>query len=169
MFNIPQKIFDQFNSVITNQLERTVTLYYPQERQECPNCYFSSFKSSSRSVSRYKAGGPMPFDNGMPCPYCNGPGFIEQETTEEIPARIYVDAKKWEKNFPIVIPEGAIMTIFKLEYVTKVRSSSYCRISYNNLDGHFTDNFYRIGDVYSNSFNLNNVKYATTFWSKNSE
>lgn len=167
MLNIPQKVFDQFNSVVTNQLEREVTLFYPHKRTECPNCNLVTFHGMSRSVSKYKAGGPNPFSDGMPCPYCGGPGYIEDEVSEIIKARIYIDVKKWEKNYPIAIPEGSIMTIFKLEYASKVRMADHITIDYNDLDGHFTDKMYRIGDVYSNSFSLNSTKYATTFWGKN--
>lgn len=166
VFIIPDDTFDDFNSAIS-QYERSITLTYPEIKTECPNCSLDTMGTRNRSISKYKDGGPMPFTNGMPCPYCDGKGYIESVTTESVPARIYLEPEQWAKTVNIKIPKGSIMTIFEISYSTKVRKCKYMSPQYNQLEDHFTDNYYRIGDIYSNSFVLNPVKYATAFWGKN--
>lgn len=163
--NIPDRIFNLFNEYV-DLIQREIVLYYPEKRTECPNCYMSSIGGRSRSVSVYKPGGPIVFVDGQPCPYCGGQGFISSTVAETINARIYLEPEKWAKQMSIALPVGSIMTISDMETATKIRQADYMRPLYNNLESHVTDNYYRVGDVYSNSFKLNPQKYVTVFWSK---
>lgn len=163
--NIPSRVYDDFNEAVV-LMERTIVLSYPEKKDPCPNCYLDTMGTRNRSISRYKVGGPDPFEDGMPCPYCGGRGYIESVVTEIIPARIYLEPEQWSKTLNIKIPKGAMMTIFRTEYTSKVRSCKHMNPNYNDIETHFTDNYYRQGDIYSNSFTLNPVKYSTAIWAK---
>lgn len=164
--NIPSYIYDAYNELV-DLVQRDIVLYYPPKRTECPNCYFVNTVGRGRSVTVYKDGGPAPFPNGSPCPYCNGKGNIESEVTETIQSRVYLEPQQWARKYNIKIPEGGIMTIFDLVNSSKVQQSNYMIPKINGLETHFTDKYYRIGDIFSNSFGLNPTKYSTCFWGKN--
>jgi hypothetical protein len=166
--NIPNKVFDDFNEAVL-LMEKQLKLFYPERKTECPNCYLDTMGTRNRSISIYKTGGPYPFETGMPCPHCDGKGYLESTVTETIPSRIYINPKEWSRSLKIAIPDGAIMTICRMDYATKIRQCKYVQPLYNGLDGHFTDNYYRVGDIYSESFNLNPIKYVTAIWGKNGQ
>ena len=69
--NIPSSVFNTYNEAVL-LFTRTATLVYPEKKEDCPNCIIDNMAGRSRSVSRYQAGGPYPFERGMPCPYCGG-------------------------------------------------------------------------------------------------
>lgn len=165
--NIPSEVFDDFNEAVL-LMEKEIKIFYPEARTACPNCYLDMMGTRTRSISRYKTGGPHPFEDGMPCPYCDTKGYIESTVSEVIPTRIYINPEEWNKKINVAIPKGSILTISRMEYATKLRSCKYMIPFFNGLDAHFTDNYYRVGDLYTESFNLNPTKYVNAIWSKNS-
>ena len=81
--NIPSSVFDIYNEAVLF-FARPATLVYPAKREDCPNCTNSSFGVKSQSYSIYTPGGPVPFERGMPCPYCHGKGSVKTVDTISI-------------------------------------------------------------------------------------
>lgn len=157
-------IYAVFNAFI-NDIQRTVTLVYPEKKEECANCYLDTMGTRTRSVSRYKAGGPMPFENGQPCPYCDGKGYKAIEETDDIQTRIYTNQKAWGGTPPgLILPDGSIKLVTKIEYAAQLKKAKYIIPKYNGLENIQTERFFREGELYSTSWVLNNQKYVDTYW-----
>ena len=93
--NLPASAFTKLNEAIL-LFNRTCTVVYPEKRTDCPNCIVNTF--GGRAVNTYKAGGPVPFNRGVECPYCGGEGFKNEETTESVELRIY-----YRKRYLLII------------------------------------------------------------------
>src|SRR5688572_23965930 len=62
---------------------RPCRLYYGDTKwTDCQNCEFNELQGKSANI--YTSGGPMPFENGRTCPYCQGLGRIAVEGTESV-------------------------------------------------------------------------------------
>lgn len=165
--NIPNSIFEIYNDAVT-LFERSAVLYFPESRQECPNCYLNTMGMGGQSMGFYRAGGPEPFDSGLPCPHCGGAGYRSIEETLEIPMRIYWDKKLFMKGGPSIdIPEGAIQTISKLIYFPQLNSCNYIIPKYDGIEEYSPERFFRMGDPYPQGFKQNPIKYIVAYWAKN--
>lgn len=165
--NIPDSIFAIYNDAVT-LFERTGVLYFPEERIECNNCYMNTMNGGGHSMSYYRAGGPEPFQTGMPCPYCGGAGYKSVERNEEVAMRIYWDKKLFIKVGPeIAVPDGAIQTITQIQYLPQIDMCSYMVPKYDGIDQYKAAKFYKAGASYPQGFKQNSTKYVVTYWSQN--
>jgi len=164
--SIPSSVFDTYNEAVL-LFTRTGTLVYPEKREACPNCYMDTMGTRNRSVSSYKAGGPYPFERGMPCPYCNGKGYKAIETTEDITLRIYWNKKYWvDIGIPLDIPDGSIQTIGYMTDLPKINKSKYLIPKYDGIEAYDDMKYERMGMSYPQGFKQNTTKYIVTFWSR---
>lgn len=101
--DIPSGIFTLFNDGVTAMLNSDMApscvLVYPPLRTECINCIVNPLTMSSSG--RYKTGGPKSFTTGQICPYCQGKGYTETETT--ITFKVLID---WEPKQYLSIMNG---------------------------------------------------------------
>ena len=164
---IPSGVFNIYNEAI-GLFSRVATLIYPEKKEQCPNCYLDTMGTRTRSISRYRSGGPYPFTDGMPCPSCGGAGYKAIETTEDIDIRIYWDRKNWlDVGIAADIPDGAIQTICKMTDLPKVERAKYLQPKeYGNISSYHTMKFERSGASFPQGFKQNPVKYAVTFWTR---
>jgi hypothetical protein len=140
---IPESIFETFNSgvdaMLASSMAAPCVLVYPPRRTECPNCIVNPLTQSSSG--RYKAAGPIVFSNGQVCPYCQGQGFTNTETTETI--RLLID---WEpksfirllknpKNESVNLSFGSIIQVQgNIDYLNKIRQCVELRVHQNVSD-----------------------------------
>lgn len=102
--------FQELNDSLVSELGKQCLLIYPVKRTACSNCIPNPLTKKSSGV--YKAGGPKPFTNGEICPWCDGNGYFEQESTDTITARVYWEVKNWEKlNIPNVRKASDVIEI----------------------------------------------------------
>ena len=157
--------FTNFNSIVQDNLEEQMRLYYPEIKEECPNCYLDTFGTGSRSVSIYKTGGPYPFDTGMPCPYCDGKGYKAIEQTEDLGARIYTDPKMFIKFGRINVPDGSMMLIFSIDKLPKFLRCKFL-VPQTGLENHILERYYLNGQPEVTGFVMNPTKYLSSIWTK---
>lgn len=160
-------VYEVFNNLALS-IERSVTLVYPETKLSCTNCSLSNV-GVLKSVSIYKQGGPMPFTNGQPCPYCDGKGYKAIEVIEDIKSRIYIDQKSWQnKSISLKLPDGTLQLVTRIEFMSKLKQAKYIMPKYNGLENYQTELYERAEQIYSNSWILNPQKYVTSYWvSKN--
>ena len=162
--NIPSTVFDIYNEAIL-LFTRTATLVYPGKRVDCPNCRMDTFGTRTKSVSVYTQGGPIPFERGMPCPYCNGRGYKEQEETEDITTRIYWDKRYWiDVGIPADVPQGSIQTISYMTDLPKIQRANYLIPNSDGIQNYQRNLFQKAGPSYPQGFKQNETKYVVTFW-----
>jgi len=162
-------IYDVFNNYVRT-IERPVKLIYPDRKMECDNCYLDSLGTGVRSISRYRSGGPFPFDNGMPCSRCGGKGFLTEETSDIIPSRIYTNPKSWiNKEIALRLPANAIMLISRLEYAALIKQAKFMMPYYNGLENFQFEVYERSYEISSDSWVQNGQKYVTSYWSQKNE
>jgi len=168
--NIPSGVFDVYNEAIL-LFTRSATLIYPEKKEDCPNCIMSTMGTRNRSVSVYQAGGPYPFDRGMPCPYCGGKGYKAVEASDTVTLRIYWDRKSWVKTeASINIPDGGIQTISYMTDLEKIEKCKYMIPSYDGIENYDVNaKFEKAGMSFPQGFKQNNTKYVVTFWKRASE
>lgn len=154
--------------MVRDELEESIKLYYPETREDCPNCYLDTFGTVSRSVSIYKVGGPAPFSDGMPCPYCDGKGYKAVEMTEVIPGRSYIVNKDFHNKSGINIPQGSYEFICRHTYFPKLVRAKFM-MPVNEISGYTIQRYYLVGQPDVISFKLNPITYISSFWVKNSE
>lgn len=95
----------------------------------CPNCIFDVNLKKSSNV--YKDGGPIVFENGRLCPYCNGIGYDQDISTSEGYLAVIWDYKKWINPPPSISqPEGMIQTISNKSYLWDIRQCDNIDIIY---------------------------------------
>jgi RNA polymerase subunit RPABC4/transcription elongation factor Spt4 len=132
---IPEGIFDLFDEGVTAMLASSMAascvLVYPPRRTECPNCVVNPLTGSSSG--RYKAAGPIVFTHGQVCPYCQGNGFTNTETTETVKMLIdwepkpYINVMKSKDDNSVALPgsiikiQAAISCINSLRQCTEIR------------------------------------------------
>ncbi len=165
--NIPSGVFDVYNEAIL-LFTRSATLVYPEKKEDCPNCIMSTMGTSNRSISIYQAGGPYPFERGMPCPYCGGKGYKSVESSDSITLRIYWDKKSWVKTgAEINIPDMSIQTIAYMADLDKIEKAKYLIPSYDGIENYDPNAKYeKAGISFPQGFKQNNTKYVVTFWSR---
>ncbi len=165
--NIPSGVFDVYNEAIL-LFTRTSTLIYPEKKEDCPNCIMSTMGTRNRSMSIYQAGGPYPFDRGMPCPYCGGKGYKAVESSDDITLRIYWDRKSWVKTgAEIAIPDGSIQTIAYMTDLEKIEKCKYMVPNYDGIQNYDTSAKYeKNGISFPQGFKQNAIKYVVTFWTR---
>jgi len=170
-FNIPSDIFDCYNDAVSQIFNRTATLVYPEKKEDCPNCILSTMGTRNRSVSIYKAGGPYPFELGMPCPYCGGKGYKAIEATDTVSLRMYWDRKNWVKTgSEINIPAGSVQTVAYMTDLDKIKKCKYMIPLYDGIQNYEVNARYeKMGSSFPQGFNQNSVKYVVTFWTRASE
>ena len=168
--NIPSSVFDTYNEAVL-LFTRTAKLVYPEKKEDCPNCIMSTMGTRNRSVSVYQAGGPYPFDRGMPCPYCGGKGYKAVEATDTVTLRIYWDRKSWVKtDASINIPNGGIQTIAYMTDLDKIEKCKYMIPLYDGIQNYDPNaKFEKVGMSFPQGFKQNNTKYVVTFWKRASE
>lgn len=96
----------------------------------CPNCIYDP--SLKKSSGKYRTGGPVPFAQGRPCPYCNGVGYYGIEKIEHGFLAIIWDYKKWFNPPPqIANPNGFIQTICHRDYLAQIRQCKDITVIYS--------------------------------------
>jgi len=166
-FNIDPSIFDPFNSAAQSFFEREATLIYPEKREDCSNCYLVNF-GTNRPLSKYKAGGPQPFEDGMPCPYCEGRGYKQVEVNEIIPIQILWEIhRSYQKMLPIDIPQGSIQTIVRATFLPKIEMAKYLMPKDSGIENLDIKKYERFGPSIPLGFKHNPVKYMVNFWKQN--
>ena len=165
--SIPSGVFSVYNEAVS-LFTRTAKLVFPEKKEQCPNCYLDTMGTRNRSVSYYRAGGPYPFERGMPCPYCGGKGYKAVEVTEAVSLRIYYDQKSWVNiGVPINVPDGAIQTICDMANLASVEKCKYMIPEYDGIQNYDTSARYeRDGVSIPQGFKQNPTKYAVTFWKR---
>lgn len=163
--SLPSGVFQLFNEAVDNIWSKEIVVVYPEKRLECPNCYYNGYKSNGV----YKTGGPYPFDNGSPCPYCDGDGYKMIESTETIKARIYYNRKDWvDIGIPVNIPYATAQIICSLVDLPKLQSCKYITPKYySGIDSYQNQNLTLAGAYYPQGFTQNPIKYVVTFWVAN--
>jgi hypothetical protein len=165
--SLPPEFFAIYNEAVDNVWSRSVTLVYPEIREECPNCTFNGMRSNGV----YKANGPYPFENGFLCPYCEGAGYKMIQQTEDIKVRIYYSQKEWVKIGPQVsLPNAAAQIVAKLTDLSKIQQSKYCIPHYYpGIDNYNNQKLQKVSDFYPMGFLQNPTSYVVTFWSAYNE
>ncbi len=119
------------------------TLIYSDTKfTECSNCIISI---SGKSSGKYKAGGPLPFSNGV-CPYCNGVGRTSGQSTEPLFLLAIWDSKKWILNDPAIkVAEIKVQTMSKM--ITYPQITRCTRIKFDTkIEGFGIGEFTRIAN-----------------------
>jgi hypothetical protein len=127
----------------------------------CINCIYDPILK--KSSNKYKTGGPVPFDLGKICPYCNGIGFYGLETKEQVYLAIIWDNKKWI-NPPLDIKnsDNFIQTICDKKLFYTIKKCKSMTIIYNNNNSNPIYSLYR--DPTPAGLGDNN--YLFSFWQK---
>lgn len=148
--------FGELKNIYNNQIDMILAQtgltiscqldYGVSKKAICPNCIFDS--NTNKSANKYKPGGPISFELGRICPYCNGIGFYgESNRQEEVYLAVLWDSKSWI-NFPTKIQStsGFIQTICKSDLINKLQSANNLFINGDayQLDG--KPNYAGLGD-----------------------
>lgn len=129
----------------------------------CPNCVFDV--NLKKSANKYKSGGPIQFETGSLCPYCNGVGYYGKLNNKIIFLTIIWDYKKWINPPPpgVAIPDGMIQTMCDISLLSDIKKSQSLEIKYPSAS-----NTYPKFKLYSepNPAGLGDNHYLICLWSK---
>ena len=156
MVNIPQEVFDLYNSVVDDMINSNFgvncKVIYPPTRVFCSNCVYDSI--GRKSANKYVHGGPAPFNFGI-CPICGGSGYKEIESNTTIKLRVYYETKSFIKLAGMVdIPDGTVQVIGFLSDVNKIRNAN--RIILNSdLEGVAGNVYERLTEPVPHGFKRN--------------
>jgi|688.fasta_scaffold154341_1 hypothetical protein len=127
----------------------------------CPNCIYDV--SLKKSSGKYKLGGPIPFDLGKICPYCNGSGSYGIVNTSTGYLAIIWDYKKWINPPPeINNPDGYMQTICHKDYLSDIRRCKDITVIYNQTEANPVFQLY--GEP--NPAGLGDNEYLFCMWKK---
>lgn len=97
----------------------------------CPNCIYDP--NLKKSSNKYKTGGPINFNLGTICPYCNGVGYFGEVKTEDIYLAIISDSKKWINPPPsVAIADNMIQAIGKKIYLESIKQCKDMTVIYSD-------------------------------------
>lgn len=132
------------------------------KKQLCPNCIFDP--NLKKSANKYKIGGPVQFDLGKLCPYCNGIGYYGETNTETGYLAIIWDYKKWI-NPPMNLAEadGMIQTICDKTYLPSIRQCQNISVTYPSSSNK-KHKFQLFGEP--NPAGLGDNNYIISMWKK---
>jgi hypothetical protein len=104
MFTIPSGLQTVYNEYADSLIESPMvgepcTLEYPALKTACSNCLPGPLGAGGNV---FRTGGPAPFSFGS-CPICQGSGFKEQLTTEEVRLRVYLSTNESRQKYNQVI------------------------------------------------------------------
>jgi hypothetical protein len=141
-----------YNSTIDLMLDKEgltseVTLAYGvSDKEICPNCIFDSL--TNKSANSYKTGGPLPFDNGVICPYCYGLGFVGKEKEfDNIYLIVLWDSKTWINfNTDIKNTDDYIQTICAESLRKQIESANYMIVKNKKFERQGSANYAGLGD-----------------------
>jgi hypothetical protein len=148
--------FATLKNIYANQIDQILSIqgltincildYGISKKNICPNCIFDS--NTNKSSNQYKPGGPIEFDFGRLCPYCNGIGYYgENNRQEDVHLAVLWDSKSWI-NFSSNIQSSAgyIQTISSSDVINKLESANSLWINGDSyqLDG--KPNYVGLGD-----------------------
>lgn len=129
--SIPSGLKDLYKEAIDALLLSELTseeceVVYPPKNEQCINCLPGPMGSGANV---YRSGGPRPFTFGV-CPYCQGRGFKETESTETIRLRVYfaTDRSKQElysKIASIDFEKYEAQIIGHMDDLPKVKRANY--------------------------------------------
>ena len=128
----------------------------------CPNCIFDP--NLKKSSNKYKTGGPVSFNLGKICPYCNGIGYYGETNTETGYLAIIWDYRKWI-NPPanIAISDGMIQAICDKTYLPSIRQCKDITVLYPSSNNK-KHKFQLFGEP--NPAGLGDNNYLITIWKK---
>ena len=125
----------------------------------CVNCIYDP--NLKKSANKYKTGGPIQFEIGTLCPYCNGLGYFGQTTTEDIYLAIISDQKKWiNPPVNIAIADNLIQAIGKKIYLESIKQCKDMTINYSNTNTNPKYTLY----TEPNLAGLGDNNYVITMW-----
>lgn len=131
-FNLLKTIYnDQMDMVLapTGLATECVLSFGTTKKDPCPNCIYDV--NLKKSANKYKTGGPVPFNAGQLCPYCNGVGFYGETTTDSVYLAVIWDYKKWINPPPnVAISDGMIQTISDISTLQKIRKCKDMSVVY---------------------------------------
>lgn len=103
--------------------------YDSNKKRLCPNCIFDV--NLKKSANKYKTGGPLPFNLGRICPYCNGAGYDSDSTSSTGYLAVVWDYRKWINPPPdIAQADGMIQTISNVSYLWDIRQCKNMSVVY---------------------------------------
>jgi hypothetical protein len=153
------KYFGRFNQVV-NDLEIPVKFFFGPTITACPNCIVDTFGGVLTSTGVYKNGGPIPFE-GV-CPYCDGRGFTEIETSQTINCRVYFLT---QRDGDFNIPKLKFSMHSPIESFDVIKRCSYCVPQDGAQNLEFSK--YQLDKAPAiTNFKLNPVKYVESHWVK---
>ena len=159
--NLPESAFTKLNEAIL-LFNRTCNLVYPEKRTDCPNCVVNTF--GGRAVNVYSAGGPIPFNRGVECPYCGGEGVKNEETTESVELRIYYRRRDFiDVGFDADIPNNVIQTVGYMSDYEKLTQAKELLVDVGKYN---KGRYKRISEPYNQGFKQNPTQYIVIFWER---
>lgn len=160
-----QKIYNNHIDQLLSEdgLTTKVTFNYGiSKKRVCPNCIFDV--NLKKSSNKYKVGGPIAFELGRICPYCNGIGYDTDSKVSTGYLAIIWDYKKWI-NPPLGVaqPEGMIQTICDKTYLWDIRQCQDIDVVYPSSINK-PHKFVLYGEPTPNGLGDNN--YIISIWKK---
>jgi hypothetical protein len=129
----------------------------------CNNCIFDSVLNKSSNI--YNNTGPASFPNYSICPICNGDGMVLYDATEVLHLGVIFDSKyfiNWNSK-TIDIPDGAVQTVCKIEFLPKIKNANSIIFDTNIAD---YAQYEYIRDGEPNPCGLGGNSFITTTWKK---
>lgn len=165
MINFPnlQAIYNaQIDNLLSsNGLSTLCYLHLPSTITQCPNCLYDGALKKSANV--YKTGGPIMFDVGQICPYCNGVGSKRDKQNIEVYMGVLWDYKSWViKPINIENPSGYIQTICSKNYIQNILKAENMSV---NLSGPIQNPMFQL-DGEPNPAGLGDNQYIVCQWKK---
>ncbi len=124
---------------------------------DCPNCV---------GGLTYTSGGPIPFPNGLICPYCNGVSRFEVEDTEDVHLLCIFDSSKFKNFTPpvgVFTPNMFAQTMCALTLYPKLKAAK--TIVLDSTNKLYSRNVYkRYGEP--EPLGLGDMRYILTNWER---
>lgn len=138
-----------------------ILTYEGSKFTQCVNCIYDVI--GGKSSSRYRSGGPIVFQNGQPCPMCNGSGKVSLTSTSTVYLMPIWDSKQWIVNQPLNIAKIQVQTMSKITTYDDIMKAAKVIID-EGISKYGTRDFVRIGDPEPLGFGASN--YVLCSWGR---
>lgn len=164
-FKLLQELYNNQMDMMLSPEGLTTKIIYnfgTNKKRLCPNCIYDP--NLKKSSNKYKSGGPIQFDIGRMCPYCNGIGYDLETSSSESYIAIIWDYNKWINPPPdIAQPDGMIQTISNKTSLWDIRQCSDMEVIYPGTNNK-TQKFVLYGEP--NPAGLGDNNYIISIWKK---
>lgn len=137
--------------------------FAPTKGTQCPNCKKNPITGKSAGI--YLAGGPIAFNNGNVCPYCQGEGIKQEIPTDDLVLAVIYEPKNFIKVGGLQKKDGGIQTISLITTLPVINRAKEVIVN-TNVEDYIKNRYIKDGEPVLLGEGLSDESFVVCHWTK---